>query len=483
MRLILKLFLTLCFLCLLAAGVGAAVMVTLGVSQEVLVDRSVRELVRHARTWATGQATGAHFLSFPLAKLQQQIERPPPDLMLPTLGKGQQEKRPVRHMERAPIAIKNVAIAHFTVSEDLVKAMSNAQPGQVIELEPGTHRIQGSLRTGMAGTATHPITVRALQTGTVNLEFNTIQGFHVTQPFWRFENLNIRGICADDSQCEHAFHVVGSARGTVILNNHIEDFNAHIKVNGEKGQFPDDGLIQFNTFANSRPRNTTNPVALVDLVAASGWRVLDNLVRNFVKVGGNQTSYGIFMKGASSHGRIERNLIICTTQDISQPGSRVGISWGGGGTDTSSCRDTTCTAEHENGLAANNVVAHCNDAGLDVNSARNIRLVHNTLINTDGVVIRGVSSEVSVIGNLMDGSVRARGANTVVQIANASQGLRNSFPNADHLQFQPNTETAPSVPHQLDVDLDFCGTPRLALSIPGALSDPRTVCFGPELTR
>ena len=47
-------------------------------------------------------------------------------------------------------------------------------------------------------------------------------------------------------------------------------------------------------------------------------------------------AYGVFMKGASAQGRIERNLIICTTQDISQPGNRIGLSFGGGGTDSHS---------------------------------------------------------------------------------------------------------------------------------------------------
>ena len=42
----------------------------------------------------------------------------------------------------------------------------------------------------------------------------------------------------------------------------MEDFNAHIKVNGEGGQWPDNGLVQYNTLTNSHPRTTVKTVAL-----------------------------------------------------------------------------------------------------------------------------------------------------------------------------------------------------------------------------
>ena len=62
-----------------------------------------------------------------------------------------------------------------------------------------------------AGTADAPIVVRADTLGTVNLKFDAVEGFHVRGPFWEFNNLDIEGICAADSDCEHAFHVTGAA--------------------------------------------------------------------------------------------------------------------------------------------------------------------------------------------------------------------------------------------------------------------------------
>ncbi len=217
-------------------------------------------------------------------------------------------------------------------TQDLARALGAVLSGQVIEVDPGEYLIDRRLVTGHAGTARRPIVLRAARPGTVVFRVKSVEAIVVTQPYWLFENLTLRGECARHGDCEHAFHVVGKARGTVLRNNRIEDFNAHIKVNGEGGSFPDDGLLQFSTLMNGSARLTDRPVTPVDIVAASGWRVVDNLVGGFTKAGGDRISYGLFMKGAGSGGRIDRNLVICSTSDVSQPGVRVGISLGDGGT-------------------------------------------------------------------------------------------------------------------------------------------------------
>src|SRR3546814_6804426 len=48
-----------------------------------------------------------------------------------------------------------------------------------------------------------------------------LEGFRVLAPFWIFENLVIEGTCETDHRCEHAFHIVGDAAGTVIQNNWV----------------------------------------------------------------------------------------------------------------------------------------------------------------------------------------------------------------------------------------------------------------------
>ena len=141
-------------------------------------------------------------------------------------------------------------------TQDLARALGAVQSGQVIEVDPGEYLIDRRLVTGHAGTERRPIVLRAAKPGTVVFSVKSVEAIVVTQPYWLFENLTLRGDCARHGECEHAFHVVGKARGTVLRNNRIEDFNAHVKVNGEGGFFPDDGLLQFSTLMNGSARLT-----------------------------------------------------------------------------------------------------------------------------------------------------------------------------------------------------------------------------------
>jgi len=420
----------------------------------------------------------------PINKLQTYIERPPPDEQLPTLGKGQQAQslppqqfdavgRPVPYALLAQVAAANVAsptsILAVRAPADLKRALETAQPGQVIELAAGTYAINFAMTTAGVGTAREPITLRAKKPGDVVLQLATVEGFHVVQPYWVFENLTIRGVCPSDTDCEHAFHVTGAARGVVIRNNHIENFNAHIKVNGEGGLWPDDGLLQFNTLTNPAPRKTKNPVTLFDLVAANNWLVADNVVSDFVKDGSNRISYGMFMKGAGMGGRFERNLIICTSKGISQPGSRVGLSWGGGTTGPRFCRDGKCASEFIQGVAANNVVAHCNDAGIDVNKGQQISLVNNTLINTQGINIRGESTEVKMVGNLLEGRVRFGPGRSGSESNNDVLTLDKVLQDPDRLTLTRKSATPADVPTVPLAPADFFNKPRGILTWTGAV--------------
>lgn len=207
--------------------------------------------------------------------------------------------------------------------DDLRQAHAGAKAGDILELTPGTYPVTRSLQTAADGTPRRHIVVRARQAGTRLFEASAIEGFVVRHPYWVFENLNWRGVCADHSRCEHAYHVVGAARGTTLRNNRLEDFNAHVKVNGEGGQWPDAGLLQFSTLTNRAPRQTENPTTPFNLMAAHDWQVPDNLVENFVRTNVHPT-YGVFMKGASQRGSIARNLVICSRSTTPLPGQRVG---------------------------------------------------------------------------------------------------------------------------------------------------------------
>lgn len=425
--------------------------------------RTPGELLRHAEKRLYGH-TRLEAIFLPAVHLiQRQVERPVPDGEMPTLGKGQQ----VSGLLGKPISGQRRYVENV---DELRQAMATAPAGTVIELLPGVYRINKKLETVYPGASLAPVVVRAAGPGKVFIEFNTVEGFHVTQPHWLFENLNIKGVCTEDRYCEHAFHIVGKARQTTIRNNRIEDFNAHIKVNGLAGEWPDDGILEFNTLTNSRRRETHLPVTPFDLVGANGWVVSDNVVSNFVKGDGDKVSYGVFMKGGSREGRIERNLVICTQQGISQPGVRVGISLGGGGTGKSYCRDGACKAEHFSGVVSNNIVAHCNDFGIDVFRSSRAIVAHNTLINTAGIDVRVEPASALVYGNLLEGRIRSRTGGQLKAEMNESVSMNETFVAPDRLDLEW-TRHPEKVPSLASVSNDFCAHPRAAGTFPGALAE------------
>ena len=306
-------------------------------------------------------------------------------------------------------AASSTEVVNVDTSAAATAAIANAKPGQAITFAPGRYRFEGKyIGAGHAGTVRNPITVRAEQPGTVELEFAMSEGFLVNAPYWVFENLTIRGICEGHRDCEHAFHVVGNASHFTARNNTITDFNAHFKINGQDGAMPDDGLIEFNTLTNSSIRQTSNPVTPIDLVAASNWVMRKNLITDFSKSEGGRVSYGAFAKGAGKNNLFENNIVICEYK-LHAPGSQqVGLSLGGGGTGKEVCRDKRCVTEQDASIIRGNLIASCSDEGIYINRSATSKIIHNTLIDTGGISVRFVESSADLEGNLIDGPIRLR---------------------------------------------------------------------------
>ena len=292
--------------------------------------------------------------------------------------------------------------------EDLLSALHAAVPGTVIEIAPGRYDFTGGkIEINSPGLPHNRIVLRAPALGSVRLRFALLEGFHVQAPYWTFENLVVEGSCADDSDCEHAFHVVGDAVGVTIQNNWVVDFNAAVKVNGKDGRYPDDGLISRNAFINTRPRVTDRPVTMLDLVSVSRWRIQRNLIADFAKAGGNHTSYGAFFKGAGEGNVFEQNLVRCEAHHSGL--YRIGFSFGDGGTGRRFCRDGSCVAEHRRGVARNNVIMNCpHGPGIYLNKSAQTLLHNNALIDTGGIVLSGKTTHAVVLNNILDGGLWAR---------------------------------------------------------------------------
>ena len=378
-----------------------------------------------------------------------------------------------------PPAVKRRVIVAST--QEARRAIDDARPGDDITFVPGTYRFDGAyIDAHEAGAPGAPITVSADEQHGVVLEFDMIEGFLVRAPYWSFTNLTIRGVCRDHSNCEHAFHIVGAAGHFVARGNEIVDFNAHFKINGTGGAYPDWGVIEDNVIRNTASRATANPVTPIDLVAASHWRIRGNRISDFVKLLGDHTSYGAFVKGGGSDNRLERNVVVCEDRLRGLPGQRVGLSLGGGGSSRASCRDGRCITEQDEGVIASNLIASCSDDGIYLNRAATSAIRHNTLIDTAGITARFGESAAAVEGNLIDGPIRAvDGAllhptdNRITAVAAFYLGLhplRDLFMDAARLdlhwrQDPPRRERASSQP------ADLCGTPRPAKPVYGAFED------------
>lgn len=292
--------------------------------------------------------------------------------------------------------------------EAALAAFNSALAGDVITLMPGTYRFRASIAITRPGATDAGIFVRAARAGKVFIEVESSEGFVVSAPYWRFENLTIRGTCARQADCEHAFHVVGGGHDFLARNNTLIDFNAQVKVNGQDGRFPDTGRLENNTLVNRTVRRTDNAVTPIDLVAVSRWIIRGNLIADFVKSGGDGISYGAYAKGGGSDNRFERNAVLCEHLLRGFPGQRVGLSIGGGGTGPDYCRDGECIFEQEGGIVDSNLVAGCSDDGIYVNRGARSLIRHNTLIDTAGIVVRFPESGALVEGNLVDGAIRGR---------------------------------------------------------------------------
>lgn len=393
-----RLLLALLLLTLLAAGAALAALDHAGFAPRVLGPYVLQRSSKHNPAIEAIGRQAADTLAY--------LDRGSPAANPPPVGR-------IGAQRGVAPASPAIAGAHDAVlvdtADELRAAIRTAQPGAVITILPGRYQFEGgSLLAATAGNAGAPITVRAMAPGSVTLEFAMVEGIKVSAPYWRFENLTIRGVCGTHNDCEHAFHVVGDAHHFIACNNTISDFNAHFKINGEGDDFPDFGLIEQNTLNNSTPRHTANPVTLIDLVAASHWIVRGNLISDFSKDGGNRVAFGAFFKGGGSNNRFEGNMVLCEALLLPPGGQRIGLSLGGGGTAPPYCRDRKCITEQSGSTIVANLIAACSDDGIYLNSAADSRVVHNTLVDTGGIDVRFATSSATVAGNLVDGAIRSR---------------------------------------------------------------------------
>lgn len=443
-------------------------------------NRTPRELASYLEREASANHSTTGGLARSISKTLRALDRM--DSMvatLPNLNLGVQalELNTLKH--RNLHTVENLILVS---SADQAKlAIANANPGDVITFAPGVYQFSGhNISVIRAGREDARIVLRAEVPGTVKLKFSLVEGIHVSAPYWTFENLHIQGNCEIQSNCEHAFHVVGNAHHFVARNNTILDFNSHVKVNMANRQIPDDGVIEYNSIRNTEARRTESSVTLVDLVVASRWRIEHNFISDFVKGGSDKVSYGVFAKGGGNENRIVNNLIICEHHLRGAVGQRVGLSLGGGGTGKAFCPDHRCVTEQDRGVIESNLIMACSDDGIYLNKAAASRIIRNTLIDTGGIEVRFAESTADVEGNLVDGKIRSRDGGLIrardnidtnmVSLFVGYHPVRNMFRNPSIIDLGWVKEPK-NLSENVTESFDLCGMKRKRESLPGAFED------------
>lgn len=306
----------------------------------------------------------------------------------------------------------------------LSTALSQAQAGDVITLAAGHYTVTSKLSCSAPG----PITVKGEAGFASVIESNTLIAFGVSGPQWTFEDLELRGVCANDSDCEHAFQVTGRATDVVLRHLRLVNFNAQLKVNATPAtdggmDQPNRGLVERCEVFDEHARATSNPVTKLNIDSVDDWVVRGCHLHDFSKNGGNFVSYGSFIKGGARRGLYERNLVVCQTSGPSSADARIGLSFGGGGTGAAFCAPAfnaavPCDVEHLDGVMRNNLIVNCSDVGVYLNRASNTRLLFNTLIDTNGVDFRFVTTSGLAQGNLLGSVVRSRDQGTFSSVDN-----------------------------------------------------------------
>lgn len=309
-------------------------------------------------------------------------------------------------------------------SEQLINILNNAQPGDAIFIQPGTYKIyKRRINVGGSNIANwnSPSYVFASRLGDVEIDLATIEGFYIDKPNWTFQNLIINGICEEAKNCEHAFHMVGNADNTIIANNIVKNFNSHLKSNGalensiKRYRYPNNVYIFNNAFFNEYLRPTDGPTTPIDVVGGNNWLVEHNFITDFSKALYKHRvnwSYGLFLKGGGENGVVRNNLVACEWKvpHFSKLDARVGISFGGGGTDDKYCQHNICTNEHSNGKIIGNTIVNCtNDSAIYLNKSENTLVENNIIYNSLGIEARFPQTTFVMRNNEFDSPLIIRG--------------------------------------------------------------------------
>lgn len=367
----------------------------------------------------------------------------------------------------ARAADRNVSSA-----QQLRDAIENAVAGDAILVAPGVYRFDASIWTHHDGAPGRPITVRAEKLGEVRFDFHSGEGLVINNAHWTLDRLWINAACDNPQNCETGIGVKPPAHHFLLLHSRTTDWYQHVKSSRETDLEVEDAAIVGNELYNTGTRYSQ----VIDIVGGKRWRIIGNYVHDWN--GSGNGAFGIFLKGGTSDGVIEQNLVICE-KDRPSTGAMVGISLGQGGTGGQWCANG-CACEDTNGIVRNNIVAHCSDAGLHALKSCGGKFYNNTVYDTLGGLqiqedsnMAPVEIRNNVIGGRVFGGTNYVASNNLLEVDDALFAEIYANPAQGNFADGDNVARARDLGVVLpEVTADYCGTLRQGTFDFGAIEFP-----------
>jgi len=383
---------------------------------------------------------------------------------------------------------ENGTVVPVSTPQEILEAIANASPGDVINIAPGAYAFDQLIRIQNDGQAEARIFLRAEMPDTVTLNLSHIENFKIYGKYWIFENIRFVGDCPDGQGCEHAFHIVGDADDLIFRHNEIVNFASHVKLNGEvigdgpARSFPDRTMFIGNFWHNTRYVTNNAPHNILNL---DGGR--DHVVRRNIFADYNtpeslpKSASAVYPKASAVGILFEQNLIVCEKVRVAGETAR-GIQLGDGAPDSicdgdadqdgiGDCEDN---GQSQEAIVRNNIIMNCNNGGsatgIMVGSDRGSKIYHNTVFNVGrrnaGFYIGHPNHDTFWQSNILENGFNTDYAERdLVETHNSMpsfEEMNSTFraPEEGDFSLVQGRDIAEQDPTDDTVPHDFCGYPR-----------------------
>jgi len=296
---------------------------------------------------------------------------------------------------------ENGTVVDVCSKDDILGAIADASPGDVITVCPGTFDFDQLIDVANDGEGPARIFLRAEELGTVTFNLSHIENFKISGKFWVFENIYFNGECVSESDCEHAFHIVGDADDVIFRNNEIVNFASHVKLNGTvvgdgpEKSFPDRIMFIRNFWHNTKYIPNNAPHNILNLDGGKEHVIRGNIFADFnTPESLPKSASAVYPKASTLGVLIEQNLIVCEKARTAGETAR-GIELGDGAPasicdgdpDMDGLGDCEENGQNQEAIVRNNIIMSCNNGGsatgVMVSSDRASKIYHNTVYNAD----------------------------------------------------------------------------------------------------